>query len=170
MACAPQLAVVSTHPLVDTPAIAPSSLEHMANEVMDWDSVHREPDVFEGPPPWNIAEPQPELAALVTAGKARSNVLNAGCGYAELSLALAAEGYTADVPRRSHPGLNSCGVHTESVVCTPWCAASRSGTMPGGRRTGASLGRRRPGQFPARYGRHRGCHGGFRHGRRMRDR
>lgn len=66
----------------------------MANEVMDWDGAYRQKGVFEGPPPWNIGEPQPELAALVRAGKVRSDVLDAGCGYAELSLALAAEGYT----------------------------------------------------------------------------
>ncbi|BBX75805.1 class I SAM-dependent methyltransferase [Mycobacterium shinjukuense] len=66
----------------------------MTDEVMDWDSVYREQGVFEGPPPWNIGEPQPELAALIAAGKVRSDVLDAGCGYAELSLALAADGYT----------------------------------------------------------------------------
>src|ERR1700753_1865411 len=66
----------------------------MANEVMDWHSAYGEQGRFEGPPPWNIGEPQPELAALVAAGKFRSNVLDAGCGYAELSLALAADGYT----------------------------------------------------------------------------
>jgi ubiquinone/menaquinone biosynthesis C-methylase UbiE len=66
----------------------------MANEIMDWDSAYREQGEFEGPPPWNIGEPQPELAALVAAGKFRSDVLDAGCGYAELSLALAADGYT----------------------------------------------------------------------------
>jgi SAM-dependent methyltransferase len=66
----------------------------MANEVMDWDSAYREQGRFEGPPPWNIGEPQPELAALVADGKFRSDVLDAGCGYAELSLALAADGYT----------------------------------------------------------------------------
>jgi SAM-dependent methyltransferase len=66
----------------------------MPNEVMDWDSAYRGEGQFEGPPPWNIGEPQPELAALVAAGKFRSDVLDAGCGYAELSLALAAEGYT----------------------------------------------------------------------------
>ncbi len=71
-----------------------STLVLMANEVMDWDSVYRQEGDFEGPPPWNIGEPQPELAALVRAGKFRSDVLDAGCGYAELSLALAAEGYT----------------------------------------------------------------------------
>ncbi len=71
-----------------------SSLEHMANEVMDWDSAYREQGRFEGPPPWNIGEPQPELAALVVAGKFRSDVLDAGCGFAELSLALAVDGYT----------------------------------------------------------------------------
>jgi SAM-dependent methyltransferase len=66
----------------------------MPNEVMDWDSAYRGQGEFEGPPPWNIGEPQPELAALVAASKFRSDVLDAGCGYAELSLALAADGYT----------------------------------------------------------------------------
>ena len=61
---------------------------------MDWDGAYREEGEFEGPPPWNIGEPQPELAALVAAGKFRSDVLDAGCGFAELSLALAAQGYT----------------------------------------------------------------------------
>ncbi|MGD1241987.1 class I SAM-dependent methyltransferase [Mycobacterium seoulense] len=64
------------------------------DQVMDWDSAYREQAHFEGPPPWNIGEPQPELAALVAAGKFRSDVLDAGCGVAELSLALAAQGYT----------------------------------------------------------------------------
>ncbi|WP_102419395.1 class I SAM-dependent methyltransferase [Mycobacterium sp. 4858] len=64
------------------------------DQVMDWDSAYRERAHFEGPPPWNIGEPQPELAALVAAGKFRSDVLDAGCGVAELSLALAAQGYT----------------------------------------------------------------------------
>ena len=66
----------------------------MANEVMDWDSAYRQAGEFEGPPPWNIGEPQPELAALAAAGMFRSDLLDAGCGYAELSLTLAAEGYT----------------------------------------------------------------------------
>lgn len=63
-------------------------------EVMDWDSVYRGDGEFDGPPPWNIGEPQPELAALWRAGRFRSEVLDAGCGHAELSLALAADGYT----------------------------------------------------------------------------
>ncbi len=61
---------------------------------MDWDSAYREEGAFEGPPPWNIGEPQPEFAALSAAGKFRSDVPDAGCDYAELSLALAADGYT----------------------------------------------------------------------------
>src|SRR5271163_4539016 len=76
-----------------TPA-SRSSLEHLANEVMDSDSAYREQGGFEGPRPWNIGEPQPELAALIAAGKFRSDVLDAGCGFAELSLALATDGYT----------------------------------------------------------------------------
>jgi SAM-dependent methyltransferase len=66
----------------------------MSSELPDWDDVYREQGVFEGPPPWNIGEPQPELAALIAAGKVRSDVLDAGCGVAELSLSLAADGYT----------------------------------------------------------------------------
>jgi SAM-dependent methyltransferase len=64
------------------------------NDVMDWDGAYRQEGAFEGPPPWNIGEPQPELAALHRAGKFRSDVLDAGCGHAELSLSLAADGYT----------------------------------------------------------------------------
>src|SRR5882757_7202444 len=63
-------------------------------ETLDWDEVYRGEGNFNGPPPWNIGEPQPELAALIRDGKVRSEVLDAGCGHAELSLALAADGYT----------------------------------------------------------------------------
>jgi SAM-dependent methyltransferase len=66
----------------------------MTSDVMDWDDAYQQQGPFEGPPPWNIGEPQPELAALIRAGKIRSDVLDAGCGYAELSLALAASGHT----------------------------------------------------------------------------
>jgi SAM-dependent methyltransferase len=66
----------------------------MSSEILDWDGAYREEGEFEGPPPWNIGEPQPELAALIAAGKFRSDVLDAGCGFAELSLTLAAQGYT----------------------------------------------------------------------------
>ena len=64
------------------------------NEVMDWDSAYRQEAGFDGAPPWNIGEPQPELAALIAEGKVRGEVLDAGCGYAELALTLAADGYT----------------------------------------------------------------------------
>jgi SAM-dependent methyltransferase len=66
----------------------------MTSELPDWDETYRGQGGFEGPPPWNIGEPQPELAALIAAGKVRSDVLDAGCGVAELSLSLAAGGYT----------------------------------------------------------------------------
>src|SRR4029077_4056989 len=71
-----------------------SGLGPRASEFMEGDSVSRKQGGFDGPPPWNIGEPQPELAALIAAGKVRSDVLDAGCGYAELPLALAADGYT----------------------------------------------------------------------------
>jgi len=65
-----------------------------SDEVMEWDDAYQESGHFQGPPPWNIGEPQPELAALIRSGKIRGDVLDAGCGVAELSLALAAEGHT----------------------------------------------------------------------------
>ena len=67
--------------------------ESMDANVMDWDGAYRGEAGFDGAPPWNIGEPQPELAALIADGKVRSDVLDAGCGHAELSLALAADGY-----------------------------------------------------------------------------
>jgi SAM-dependent methyltransferase len=66
----------------------------MDSELMDWDSVYKEEGAFPGPPPWNIGEPQPELAALIRDGKVSGDVLDAGCGHAELALALAAAGST----------------------------------------------------------------------------
>ena len=57
---------------------------------MDWDSAYRQ----EVRPPWSIGTPQPELAALIDQGKVRGEVLDAGCGEAELALALAEQGYS----------------------------------------------------------------------------
>jgi SAM-dependent methyltransferase len=66
----------------------------MSEDTINWDDAYRGQGVFDGPPPWNIGEPQPELAELIATGEIRSDILDAGCGYAELSLALAAQGYT----------------------------------------------------------------------------
>ena len=62
----------------------------MTQPSMDWDAAYRQ----EAPPPWSIGQPQPELAVLIDQGKIRSDVLDAGCGHAALSLALSARGYT----------------------------------------------------------------------------
>lgn len=66
----------------------------MTDSLMDWEAAYREQGSFAGQPPWNIGEPQPEIAALIRADKVRSDVLDAGCGVAELSLALATHNYT----------------------------------------------------------------------------
>jgi SAM-dependent methyltransferase len=60
----------------------------MSQPSRDWDAAYRQ----ETPPPWSIGQPQPELAVLID--QVRSNVLDAGCGHAALSLALAARGHT----------------------------------------------------------------------------
>lgn len=82
-----------------TPGSCRASVAHVTekpdiSDVMDWDSAYREEGEFPGPPPWNIGEPQPEIAALIAAGKFESDVLDAGCGFAEASLALAEQGHT----------------------------------------------------------------------------
>lgn len=79
---------------------------------MDWDSIYRR-NVL---PPWSIGAAQPELAALIDQGQVRGDVLDAGCGHAELSLALAARGYTV-------VGLDASG--------TAIAAATRAATERG---------------------------------------
>lgn len=44
-------------------------------------------------PPWSIGAPQPELAALIEAGKFHGDILDVGCGEAAISLALAERGH-----------------------------------------------------------------------------
>lgn len=64
-------------------------------QVVDWDAIYQQKfGALNGPPGWNIGELQPELAELMRQGKFRSDVLDAGCGFAEGSLSLAAQGYT----------------------------------------------------------------------------
>jgi SAM-dependent methyltransferase len=45
-------------------------------------------------PPWSIGEPQPEIQALIDAGKIHGEVLDAGCGEAATALRLAELGFT----------------------------------------------------------------------------
>jgi SAM-dependent methyltransferase len=45
-------------------------------------------------PPWSIGEPQPEIAALIDAGRFHGDVLDAGCGEADTALRLAELGFT----------------------------------------------------------------------------
>ncbi|OBB04898.1 SAM-dependent methyltransferase [Mycobacteriaceae bacterium 1482268.1] len=52
-------------------------------------------DEFQGfRPPWSIGEPQPEIQALIDAGKVHGDVLDAGCGEAATALHLAEKGFT----------------------------------------------------------------------------
>ncbi|KKC02416.1 class I SAM-dependent methyltransferase, partial [Mycobacterium nebraskense] len=77
----------------------------MTEPNMDWDAAYRQ----ETPPPWSIGRPQPELAVLIDEGEIRGDVLDAGCGHAALSLALAERGYTV-------VGLDSSATAIEAAV------------------------------------------------------
>ncbi|MGV0810921.1 class I SAM-dependent methyltransferase [Mycolicibacterium boenickei] len=58
---------------------------------IDWDQAYQADET----PAWSIGAPQPEYAAIIDAdGAVRGEVLDAGCGHAELALALAARGHT----------------------------------------------------------------------------
>lgn len=46
-------------------------------------------------PPWSIGAPQPEIAALIDAGRFHGDVLDAGCGEAATSLYLAERGFAS---------------------------------------------------------------------------
>jgi 2-heptyl-1-hydroxyquinolin-4(1H)-one methyltransferase len=61
-----------------------------------FDSAYRgETAEFQGfRPPWSIGEPQPEIAALIDAGKFHGDVLDAGCGEAATAIHLAERGFT----------------------------------------------------------------------------
>src|SRR3954454_22068739 len=45
-------------------------------------------------PPWSIGEPQPEIAALIEQGKFKGDVLDVGCGEADVDLYLAERSFT----------------------------------------------------------------------------
>ncbi|KHO28108.1 SAM-dependent methlyltransferase [Mycolicibacterium setense] len=58
---------------------------------IDWDQAYQADEA----PAWSIGAPQPEYAAIIDAdGAVRGEVLDAGCGHAELALAVAARGHT----------------------------------------------------------------------------
>ena len=74
-----------------------------------------------------LGEPQPELAALIAAGEVRSEVLDAGCGDAELSLSLAADGYHV-------VGLDISPTAIASPACSRTHSATSSALWPSGLR------------------------------------
>ncbi|CDP86639.1 MULTISPECIES: class I SAM-dependent methyltransferase [Mycolicibacterium] len=66
------------------------------NPLHDYEAIYRRRSAFLGEgaaPPWSIGEPQPEIAALIDAGKIVGEVLDAGCGEAATALRLAALGH-----------------------------------------------------------------------------
>src|SRR6476620_6347656 len=61
-----------------------------------FDAAYRgEAEEFKGVrPPWSIGEPQPEIQAIIEAGRVHGDVLDAGCGEAATALHLAERGFT----------------------------------------------------------------------------
>ncbi|KUI28223.1 SAM-dependent methyltransferase [Mycobacterium sp. IS-1496] len=68
----------------------------MTNPAEMFESAYRgDAPEFEGiRPPWSIGEPQPEIKALIEAGRFHGDVLDAGCGEAAIALYLAERGFT----------------------------------------------------------------------------
>ncbi|ULN52534.1 class I SAM-dependent methyltransferase [Mycolicibacillus parakoreensis] len=60
------------------------------SQARDWEGIYRDATA----PPWNLGEPQPELARLIEDGRIHGTVLDAGCGHAEFALAVAAAGHS----------------------------------------------------------------------------
>ncbi|MEV0334263.1 class I SAM-dependent methyltransferase [Nocardia sp. NPDC050717] len=87
----------------------PTSHERQSGQ--PWDASYRD-----GPPPWDIDEPQPAVVRLAEAGGFASPVLDAGCGTGENGLYLASR------------GLSVFGVDVaETAVATANCRATARG-------------------------------------------
>ncbi len=52
-------------------------------------------NVYEGSPPWDIGEPQPEFVKLADAGKLQGRILDVGCGSGEQVILAARHGAEA---------------------------------------------------------------------------
>src|ERR1700750_40313 len=76
------------------------------NEMFDSAYKGEAPEMGVGTkPPWSIGEPQPEIAALIDAGKFHGDVLDAGCGEAATALARAERGSTTVGLDQSPPAI-----------------------------------------------------------------
>jgi SAM-dependent methyltransferase len=67
---------------------APTSHEQLAG--LPWDASYHE-----GPPPWDIGQPQPAIVRLASEGRFAGPVLDAGCGTGEHALHVASLGFVA---------------------------------------------------------------------------
>ena len=66
---------------------APTSHERLTG--LPWDASYHD-----GPPPWDIGQPQPAIVRLASDGGFAGAVLDAGCGTGENALHLASLGLT----------------------------------------------------------------------------
>src|SRR4051812_19913546 len=66
---------------------SPTSHEQMTG--LPWDASYDD-----GPPPWDIGQPQPAIVRLAAGGGLAGPVMDAGCGTGENSLYLASLGWT----------------------------------------------------------------------------
>ncbi|MCW2652106.1 MAG: hypothetical protein QOE41_4225 [Mycobacterium sp.] len=95
---------------------------------MNWDSAYREEGrVFEGAPPWNNGEPQPEIAELIRAGKLPQRCARRRLRSRRGVAAAGGAGYTLvgiDVtPTATEPGL-STDTHVQDDI-TPFTGYDR---------------------------------------------
>lgn len=86
------MSVYLTHPRI---VGRPENMTEQPSDAM-FDAAYRgeAPEMGGARPPWSIGAPQPEIAALIAAGRVHGDVLNAGCGEAATAMDLAERGFT----------------------------------------------------------------------------
>src|SRR5829696_10460808 len=73
--------------LADDPLSVRQPTSHERMTGLPWDASYQD-----GPPPWDIGQPQPAIVRLESKGGVTGMVLDAGCGTGENALHVASQG------------------------------------------------------------------------------
>jgi hypothetical protein len=84
---------VGSGPLADDPFDGRQPTNHERQAGQPWDASYHD-----GPPPWDIAQPQPAIVRLAAESGFAGAVLDAGCGTGENALHVASLGLATSAP------------------------------------------------------------------------